>query len=155
MAENTVTEPVSTESTAEPFTIRFEVRSYETDHQLHLNSSVYQQFSDHSRFACVRAAGVSVDELLGGGLGPVNLETTIRYHHELVGGDQVDVSCAWEWGTGKTYRVIHEFRLPDGTLAAEVVHVSGLLQLEQRRLVADPAEQWRSRATRPELLGLQ
>ncbi|MEO3785493.1 acyl-CoA thioesterase [Actinocorallia sp. B10E7] len=146
-----MTEAVRTD----PFTVRLEVRSYELDPQLHVNGAVYQQYADHSRFACVQAAGVSVEELIGDGLGPVNLETVIRYHRELRGGDEVDVSCAWVWGNGKTYRVEHVLRLPDGTPAAEVRHVSGLLDLRNRRLVDDPAARWRERAERPELLGLR
>ncbi|QKG24954.1 acyl-CoA thioesterase [Actinomadura verrucosospora] len=138
----------------EPFSVRMDVRVYEIDPQLHLNGGFYVQYADHARFACVEAAGVSVQELIADGYGPVNLETVIRYHHELRGGDQVDVTCEWEWGDGKTYRVRHAFRLPDGTVAAEVAHVSGLLDLKARRLVADPREAWRARAGRPELLGL-
>ena len=138
----------------EPFSVRMEVRVYEIDPQRHLNGGFYVQYADHARFACVQAAGVSVQDLVGGGLGPVNLETVIKYHRELRGGDQVDVTCEWEWGGGKTYRVRHEFRRSDGTVAAEVAHVSGLLDLGTRRLVADPREAWRTRASRPELLGL-
>ncbi|MDL4814821.1 acyl-CoA thioesterase [Actinomadura opuntiae] len=141
--------------TAEPFSVRLEVRSYEIDPQLHLNGGFYVQYADHARFACVQAAGVSVEDLVGGGLGPVNLETVIRYHRELRGGDQVDVSCEWEWGDGKTYRVRHDFRRADGVVAAEVAHVSGLLDLGTRRLVADPRREWRARASRPALLGLE
>ncbi|MGP3980048.1 acyl-CoA thioesterase [Streptomyces sp. KR80] len=133
--------------------VHMEVRSYEIDPQHHVNGSVYQQYADHSRFACVRAAGIDIDELLGSGFGPVNLETVIRYHNELRGGDEVDVSCAWIWGEGKTYRVEHVLRRGDGEIAAEVQHVSGLLDLKARRLTSDPATQWRSRAKRPELLG--
>ncbi|MBO2462965.1 acyl-CoA thioesterase [Actinomadura violacea] len=140
--------------TTEPFSVRMDVRVYEIDPQLHLNGGFYVQYADHARFACVEAAGVSVQRLIADGYGPVNLETVIRYHHELRGGDQVDVTCEWEWGDGKTYRVRHAFRRPDGTVAAEVAHVSGLLDLGARRLVADPREAWRARADRPELLGL-
>lgn len=138
----------------DPFSVRLEVRVYEVDPQLHLNGGFYVQYADQSRFACVRAAGVSVEELLADGLGPVNLETVIRYHAELRGGDQVDVTCAWEWGAGKTYGVHHRFVRPDGKLAAEVSHVSGLLDLAERRLITDPGEAWRVRATAPGLLGL-
>ncbi|HEV7626380.1 MAG TPA: acyl-CoA thioesterase [Streptomyces sp.] len=137
----------------ESFSVKMEVRSYEIDPQLHVNGPVYVQYADHSRFACVRAAGIDVGELLGSGIGPVNLETVIRYHNELRGGDEVNVSCDWIWGEGKTYRVEHVLRRGDGEIAAEVKHVSGLLDLEARRLVADPASEWRSRAERPELLG--
>ena len=137
-----------------PFSVSMEVRVYEIDPQMHLNGGFYVQYADQARFACVRAAGVSVEGLLADGFGPANLETVIRYHHELRGGDQVDVTCRWEWGTGKTYRVHHDFLREDGTVAAEVHHVSGLLDLAARRLVADPAARWRSRAARPDLLGL-
>ncbi|MEV0597229.1 acyl-CoA thioesterase [Nonomuraea cavernae] len=139
----------------EPFSVRLEVRSYEIDPQLHLNGGFYVQYGDHARFACVQAAGVSIEDLLGSGIGPVNLETVIKYHRELRGGDQVDVSCAWEWGSGKTYRVHHQLRQLNGTVAAEVSHVSGLLDIKTRRLIADPGHEWRIRADRPELLGLE
>ncbi|MBV9161223.1 MAG: thioesterase family protein [Pseudonocardiales bacterium] len=140
--------------TAETFTVRMGVRSYELDPQLHVNGAVYVQYADHSCYACVQAAGISVEELIGSGIGPVNLETVIRYHNELRGGDEVDVSCVWVWGEGKTYRVEHVLRRADGEIAAEVTHVSGLMDLQTRRLVKDPVHEWRSRAKRPELLGL-
>ncbi|MFF4623871.1 acyl-CoA thioesterase [Nonomuraea jabiensis] len=82
----------------EPFSVRLEIRSYEIDPQLHLNGGFYIQYADHARFACARAAGVSIEDLLGSGLGPVNLETVIKYHRELRGGDEVDVTCEWECG---------------------------------------------------------
>lgn len=137
-----------------PFSVRVQVRIYEVDPQLHLNGAVYIQYADHSRYECLQAAGVSVEGLLGDGMGPVNLETVIRHHNELRAGDEVDVTCEWKWGTGKTYRVDHVFRRMDGEIAAEVGYVSGLIDLGERRLVPDPADEWLSRATRPELLGL-
>ncbi|XVQ13488.1 acyl-CoA thioesterase [Spirillospora sp. CA-255316] len=139
----------------EPFSVRLDVRLSDLDPQLHVNGAVYQQFGDHARYACAEAAGVSVRDLIADGLGPVNLETVIRYHRELRGGDHVEVSCAWVWGDGKTYRVEHVLRRPGGTVAAEISHVSGLLDLRSRRLAADPAGEWRRRAARPELLGLR
>ncbi|GAA5093841.1 acyl-CoA thioesterase [Nocardia iowensis] len=138
----------------EPFTIRFAVRSYELDTQHHVAHTVYMQYADQSRFACAKAAGLSPARLLADGLGPINLETTLRYHSELRGDDDVDVSCAFIWGTGKTHRVEHVLRKPDGTLVAEVNSVSGLLDLRTRRLVSDPAAALRARATEPGLLGL-
>ncbi|MEV6772042.1 acyl-CoA thioesterase [Nocardia sp. NPDC051030] len=139
---------------AQPFTIRFTVRSYELDTNHHVASTVYLQYAEHSRFACGQAAGLSPDRLLADGLGPINLETTVRHLGELRGEDQVDVSCTFLWGEGKTHRVEHTFRKPDGTLVAEVSSLSGLLDMRTRRMVTDPAAQFRSRATNPELLGL-
>ncbi|TCP54195.1 acyl-CoA thioester hydrolase [Tamaricihabitans halophyticus] len=137
-----------------PFRVRMTVRGYELDAQRHVNGSVYVQYADHSRYACVQAAGVPVEELIGNGYGPVNLKTNIQYHHELRGGEDVEVSCDWQWTDGKTFKVVHVFRRPDGEVVAELEHLSGMLDLKTRRLVPNPAEMWRSYAKRPALLGL-
>jgi acyl-CoA thioester hydrolase len=49
---------------------------------------------------------------------------------------------------------MQELRHADGSVVAEITNVGGLLDLETRRLVARPAEHWRSAAARPGLLGL-
>ncbi|GAB2687982.1 acyl-CoA thioesterase [Nocardia thraciensis] len=138
----------------EPFSIRVDVRIGDVDPQLHVTGPAYQHYADHARFECVQAAGISVADLLRDGLGPVNLETTIRYHRELRAGDRAEVTCAWTWSDGKTYRVEHALTRSDGELSATVSHVSGLLDLNTRKLVPHPAEEWARRATDPTLLGL-
>ncbi|MFD0686534.1 acyl-CoA thioesterase [Actinomadura fibrosa] len=138
----------------EPFTVRVTVRAYELDTQGHLNSAVYHQYGDHARWECLRAAGVSVDELIATGVGPVTLENTIRYHRELRAGDDVDITCTFAWGEGRTFRIKQELRRADGALAAEISSVGGLMDLAERRLVPDPGERWRALAAAPELLGL-
>ncbi|MBF6059772.1 acyl-CoA thioesterase [Nocardia terpenica] len=138
----------------QPFSIRLDARVSDVDPQLHVTGSAYQQYADHARFECVQAAGIAVDELLRDGLGPVNLETTIRYHRELRAGDCVDVTCVWLWSEGKTYRVEHALTRADGELSATVSHLSGLLDLRTRRLIADPAREWARRAADPTLLCL-
>jgi acyl-CoA thioester hydrolase len=143
-----------TDQLTQPFTVRQRVRVFEIDAQGHLTGAAYLQYANHALWECVRAAGVDVDEMVASGIGPVNLETTIRYIRELRGGDDVDVSCELVFGEGKTYHVHHAFRTPDGQLAAEVRCVLGMLDLHQRRLVADPAMRWRERASRPDVLGL-
>ena len=64
------------------------------------------------------------------------------------------MSCTFVWGEGKTFRVQQELRRSDGTLAAEVTNVGGLLDLKERRLVEDPGAVWRSIAEAPGILGL-
>ena len=138
----------------DPFTVRVQVRGYELDVNGHLNQAVYLQYAEHARWELIRAAGISQEKLLAAGMGPVVLETTIRYRRELRDGDQVDVSCAFGWGSGKTFSVSQEIRRTDGVLAAEVRAMGGLLSLDDRRLVADPAARFRELATVPALLGL-
>ncbi|MCQ4080910.1 acyl-CoA thioesterase [Streptomyces sp. RB6PN25] len=140
---------------AEPFTVRITVRGYETDAQGHLNGNVYLQYAEHARWSLLQAAGLKQNDLLAKGVGPVNLETTIRYHRELVAGDDVDVTCTFVWGEGKSFRVEQTFRTVDGDLVAEVFNVGGLLDLKERRLVRNPAEYFRALALHPQLLGAQ
>jgi len=139
---------------AEPFQTRITVRGYELDSQGHLHNAVYHQYGDHARWECLRAAGVSVDDLLASGIGPVTLESTIRFHRELRGGQEVTVSCAFVWGERKTFRVNQQFHSGDGTLVAEIASIGGLMNIAERRLVADPGGYWRALASTPGLLDL-
>ena len=90
---------------AEQFSVPVTVRGYETDMQGHLNQSVYLQYAEHARWAMLHAAGISQTELIGKGVGPVVLETNIRYLRELRAGDEVEVTCGFAWGEGKSFRV--------------------------------------------------
>ena len=87
-------------------------------------------------------------------LGPVRLEERIRYLSELRAGDEVDVTCTFRWGEGKTFVVEQEFRRADGRRCAELTNVGGRLDLARRRLVPDPATRWRELAASPSLIGL-
>jgi acyl-CoA thioester hydrolase len=138
----------------DPFRVRITVRGYELDTQGHLNQAVYLQYSEHARWECLRAAGISQDRLLAGGVGPVALEVTVRYLRELRGGDEVDVSCEFRWGEGKTFQIVQELTRPDGTQVATVTGVGGLLDLSARKLVPDPRVRFRQLATNPEPLGV-
>ncbi|MEU1597877.1 acyl-CoA thioesterase [Streptomyces sp. NPDC005708] len=142
------------EHTAEPFSVAVTVRGYETDALGHLNQSVYLQYAEHARWSLLQAAGVSPSELLAKGVGPVVLETTIRYLRELRAGDEVEVTCAFEWGEGKTFRVVQTIRRTDGTVSAEVTAVGGLMDLNLRKLVSDPQGHFRAMASEPGAFGL-
>jgi acyl-CoA thioester hydrolase len=141
-------------SSAGPFAVRISARGYETDSNGHVAGTALLQYGHHARWECLRAAGIDQNSLLAMGVGPVSLEERIRFHSELRAGDEVDVSCRFVWGEGKTFRVEQELRRPDGSLAAEVSNLAGLLDLEARRLLPDPGSIWRSVARTPELLGL-
>jgi acyl-CoA thioester hydrolase len=138
----------------EPFRVRVTVRGYEIDARGHLNQAVYLQYAEHARWECLCAAGIPHDALTANGVGPAALENTIRYRAELHAGDEVDVSCQFEWGGGKTFRVVQDFVRPEGIVAAELRGVAGMLDLQRRRLVDDPAGHLRALATEPALLGL-
>ncbi|MEV7083773.1 acyl-CoA thioesterase [Streptomyces sp. NPDC093516] len=139
---------------SEPFSVPVTVRGYETDVQGHLNQAVYLNYAEHARWSLLQAAGISQSALVSSGVGPVALETTIRYRRELLAGDEALVTCAFVWGEGKTFRIEQAVVKTDGTVAAEISAVGGILDLEKRRLVADPAEVFRRLASHPGVFGL-
>jgi acyl-CoA thioester hydrolase len=136
------------------FRVQIIVRGYELDTQGHLNQAVYLQYAEHARWEYLRTAGISQAALIASGVGPVQLEATVRYLRELRGGDEVDVSCTFVWGSGKTFRVQQDYVRADGTRIAELTGVAGMLDLRARRLVPDPAERFRLLASTPAVLGL-
>ncbi|MEU2616807.1 acyl-CoA thioesterase [Streptomyces sp. NPDC007157] len=138
---------------SEPYSVRVTVRGYETDVQGHLNQAVYLNYAEHARWSLLQAAGITQAGLGGRGLGPVALETTIRYKRELLAGDEVDVTCVFEWSEGKTFRLLQSITKADGTPAAEVEAVGGLLDLKARRLIDRPSEVFRELASDPDLFG--
>jgi acyl-CoA thioester hydrolase len=137
-----------------PFTVRVTVRGYELDTQGHLNQAVYLQYAEHARWEILRAAGLPQHRLIDSGVGPVALEVTLRFRAELRGGDEVDVSCAFDWRDGRTFGVRQEIVRADGVLCAELTGVAGLLDLSARKLVHDPAARFAALSTHPEVMGL-
>lgn len=143
-----------TDAVSEPFSVRVTVRGYETDVQGHLNQAVYLNYAEHARWSLLQAAGITQSGLIAQGVGPVALETTIRYRRELLAGDEADVTCAFSWGGGKVFTIEQTITKADGTVAAEITAVGGLLDLERRKLVPDPGKVFRELANDPALFGL-
>jgi acyl-CoA thioester hydrolase len=139
---------------AEPFQTRIAARGYEVDANGHVAGTVLLQYSQHARWECLRAAGVDQYTLLAHRVGPVSIEEDIRFHHEVRAGDELDVTCTFVFGDGKTYRVEQELRRTDGVVVAEVTTIGGLLDLTTRRLLPEPAAHWRALATTPSRLRL-
>ncbi len=139
---------------SEPFSVPVTVRGYETDTQGHLNQAVYLNYAEHARWVMLQAAGIRQADLVALGVGPVALETTLRFRRELLAGEEVEVTCAFEWGEGKTFRITQVIRKADGTVAAEVDSVGGLMDLRERKLIADPRQRFKELAQEPGLFGL-
>ncbi|QIP85922.1 acyl-CoA thioesterase [Streptomyces sp. Tu 2975] len=128
------------------------VRGYELDTQGHLNQAVYLQYAEHARWELLRAAGLPQEKLLASGVGPVALEVTVKFLRELRGGDEVRVTCRFVYREGKTFTVEQQIVKDDGTVAAEISGVAGMLDLSTRRLIDDPRAHLAALADNPDLL---
>ena len=72
-------------------------------------------------------------------LAPVLLESNISFRREVRSGEVVRVSCEAKFGSGKTFRMDSAITKADGTTAAEITCTLGVMHLQRRRLVGDPA----------------
>ncbi|WP_019819046.1 acyl-CoA thioesterase [Saccharomonospora saliphila] len=126
----------------EPFRVRVKVRHYELDSLGHVNHAVYHQYAEIARLELFEKAGGAHDRMRESGLAPVLLESHITYRRELRSGDEVDVTCRGKFGGGKVFWMDSEIRKVDGTLSAEVSCTLGVLDLDRRKLVADPRGQF-------------
>lgn len=136
------------------FAVPVTVRGYEIDINGHVNQAVYHQYAEHARWEAMRAAGLVPDKMLQAGLGPVVLESTVRYLRELHLGDEVTITCEFEWGDGKAFRIHHQIRKLDGTVSADFSVVTGLMDLTTRKLVPNPKERFRELSESADILDL-
>ncbi|MEV7099230.1 acyl-CoA thioesterase [Amycolatopsis sp. NPDC051045] len=121
----------------EPFRTRIKVRHYELDTLGHLNHAVYHSYGEVARLELFEAAG-GLEGFMKAKLAAVLLETHVVFRRELRAGDVVDVTCEVKFGSGKTFKMDSNVIKVDGTLAAEISCTLGLMDLERRKLVADP-----------------
>ncbi|GAA5118589.1 acyl-CoA thioesterase [Haloechinothrix salitolerans] len=129
-------------SEPEQFSVRIKVRHYELDTLGHLNHAVYHQYGEVARLEWFHAAKGEGNGFADRDIAPVLLETRVRFRRELREGDTVDVTCDVRFGEGKTFEMYSEIRKLDGTVAAEIECVLGLMDLELRKLVGEPKEQF-------------
>jgi acyl-CoA thioester hydrolase len=120
------------------FRIHLAVRSYELDSLGHVNHAVYHQYAEVARMQGFRAAGIDWDALRERDVAAVLLSTTVNFRRELRGDDEIDVTCQAKFGTGKTFEIASDILKADGTLAADVHCVVGMMDLAARKLYADP-----------------
>jgi len=120
------------------FSTRIEVRGYEIDALGHVNHAVYHQYGEVARTKGFAAAGCDWEALYTRRIAPVLLTTTVNFRRELRAGEEVDVSCAAKFGDGKTFTLEQMVTKVDGTLSAEIYCVLGLMDLDTRKLHADP-----------------
>ncbi|MBF6331211.1 acyl-CoA thioesterase [Nocardia transvalensis] len=136
------------------FAVPVTVRGYELDVNGHLNQAVYHQYAEHARWEIMRAAGLIPEKMQAAGVGPIVLESTVKYLRELHIGDEVTVTAEFLWAEGKIFRMRQQVVKLDGTVSAEFTVVLGLLDLTARKLVPNPIDRFRELAESPDLLGL-
>jgi acyl-CoA thioester hydrolase len=114
------------------------VRSYELDSLGHVNHAVYHQYAEVARMTGFAAAGCDWDGMQDRRVAAVLLSTTANFRRELRANEPFEVTCAVKFGTGKTFNVDSTIVKADGTVAAEIYCIVGLMDLDARKLLTDP-----------------
>ncbi|MPZ00630.1 MAG: thioesterase [Actinophytocola sp.] len=127
---------------SEQFSVRIKVRHYELDTLGHLNHAVYHQYGEVARLEWFHAARGDGNGFADRNIAPVLLETRVKFRRELREDDTVDVTLDVTFGDGKTFGMYSEIRKLDGTVAAEIECVLGLMDLDRRKLIRNPKEQF-------------
>ncbi|WP_327037657.1 thioesterase family protein [Micromonospora maris] len=138
-----------------PHSTHIVIRSDDIDVNGHVQSARYLNYAQHARWIAVAQAGLSIRKLAGAGFSPVELDVSIKYLHELMLGDEIDVESRFEFPSPKTIRVVQSIvRRSDGALAATVTSLTGLMNLTERKLVDDAAGVWRTFLREPSVVDL-
>ncbi|GIG00165.1 hypothetical protein Cci01nite_52580 [Catellatospora citrea] len=138
-----------------PHSTRITIRSDDIDSNGHVRASQYYNYAVHARWIALSQAGLSVKQLAAAGFSPVELDVSIRYLHELMLGDEIDVNTRFEYPSPKVVKVIQSaIRRSDGAVAAELISLTGLMNLTERKLVDNAAAVWRRFVRHPSMVDL-
>ena len=124
------------------FEVRLAVRWADLDANRHVRNTVFSEFATHTRIRMLEARGFPQARFESLRFGPVMFREDVRYRRELRFGDEATVSviAAGLSEDGSHWRVHQEVTRGDGKQAA-ILRIDGAwIDLDERRLVAPPAE---------------
>jgi acyl-CoA thioester hydrolase len=121
------------------FSTRLKVRTYELDALGHVNQAVYHQYAEVARLGLLEAAGADIAVMIAARKAIVMLESTMVYRRELRAGDEIDITGETKFGSGKTFHMSSKMIRSDAVLSAEVTCTLGMMDLDARKLLSDPA----------------
>ena len=112
------------------------------DFNSHMRNTAYLDKSADMRMLFFAEQGFSADTFAQRRFGPVVRKDEIDYYREfgLLEEIHADLSLAGLSEDGSRFRLRNEFHRADGQLAARVTSLGGWLDLNERRLIAPPAE---------------
>lgn len=118
----------------------FTVRWGDCDVNGHVRNTVYDEYGIETRIGYFADQGFGVPQMREHHIGPVVLRMEIDYLRELDLGETITVDVR-DLGTspeGAKWRLGHEIRKADGTVAARIVLTGAWMDLAARKIVPPP-----------------
>ena len=120
----------------------FTVRWSDLDANRHVKNTVYSEFATHTRLQLLASKGFDQARFERERFGPVMFREDVRYRRELRFGDDVmvDVVVSGMAEDGSRWRFEHEVKRGVGILSATMLIEGAWIHLDERKLIAPPAE---------------
>ncbi len=121
---------------------RVEILEHHLDSFGHVNNAVYMQLFEQARWDLMTREGYGLKEVEKFKIGPVILEATIRYRRELRNREWITINTRLEPEKNPRFVTIYQDMVKeDGEVAASAAFKCGLLDLQERKLIA-PTPEW-------------
>jgi len=108
----------------------------------HVNNAKYLELFEQARWDVITKNGYGFDQIMNLKKGPVILEAHLKYLKELKHRQKVQISVELLEYTGKVGRLKQQMFNEKNEIAAELVVVFGLFDLQTRRLI-EATPEWR------------
>lgn len=108
----------------------------------HVNNAKYLELFEQARWDVITKNGYGFDHIMSSKKGPVILEANLKYLKELKHRQTVRISVELIEYTGKVGRLKQQMFNEKNEVAAELVVVFGLFDLQTRRLI-EATPEWK------------
>lgn len=117
------------------------VKEHHLDTFGHVNNATYLELLEEARWEYITANGYGLDTVRRLKLGPVILEATLKFKHEIGNRQKIRILTGIERYEGKVGTMFQNIVDEAGQLCCESHFVFGLFDLSARKLV-DPTPEW-------------
>lgn len=108
----------------------------------HVNNAVYLEIFEEARWDFIETNGYGLSKILESKKGPVILELNLRFKKEILNRETILIESELkEIRKNKIMVIYQEMKKEDGSLAASLELVIGLMDLGKRKLI-EPTNEW-------------
>jgi acyl-CoA thioester hydrolase len=125
----------------DPFIYEFIVNKELLDNYGHMNNANYLKLYEDARWAILQQSGLGEDQIRVTKTGPVILEVTIRFSHELGEGQKVIIETRSRRKGSKLFYFDQIMRSEEGMIFSKATFTTALFDLVGRKM-KNPDEKW-------------
>lgn len=125
----------------DPFKYEFIVNEELLDKYGHVNNANYLRLYEDARWAILQQSGLGEDQIRVTKAGPVILEVTVRFSHEIGAGQKVIIETRSRRKGSKLFYFDQVMRSEEGMVFSKATFTAALFDLVGRKM-KNPDEKW-------------